>query len=138
MNVLSVAVLLAVSAISQTNAECCIPPTLIHHVCMGIPFEEEMPFHKYLGLIDENDYWIRNDSDLTKLKCQSLFCGDGSQLGSSDFYCGNGACNIFGCNCDGGCRSKDGVTNETITQDFLKKHGLSVQAQHKFTIPINN
>lgn len=132
MNMISVAVLLMVSAISQTNADCCVAPVLIHHVCMDIPWEKEMPFHKYLGIIDENDYWVRHNSDEYKIKCESLFCGDGYKMQENDFYCGNGECNVFGCNCDGGCRSKENVTEETITNDFVEKYGFKYQAQHRF------
>ena len=32
-------------------------------------------------------------------------CGDCSEVES--FYCGVGSCNVFGCNCDGGCRKGD-------------------------------
>ncbi|KAF8883220.1 hypothetical protein BD779DRAFT_877728 [Infundibulicybe gibba] len=31
-------------------------------------------------------------------------CDDGTPC---TFYCGYGRCNIFGCNCDGGCRAKE-------------------------------
>ena len=30
-------------------------------------------------------------------------CADGKRVGHG-IYCGNGACNMFGCNCEGGCR----------------------------------
>lgn len=129
MKILAITLLLAVSAVSQIKADCCIATALIRHVCMGIENEREMPFHKYLGIIDENLYWIRNDSDLNKMKCESLFCGDGYNMNSGDFYCGNGACNIFGCNCDDGCRS--GFTEEEITKAFVGKYGFTKQAEHK-------
>lgn len=32
-------------------------------------------------------------------------CMDGTQIEPPGQYCGVGRCNIFGCNCDGGCRS---------------------------------
>ncbi len=42
--------------------------------------------------------------------CTSLFrCADGTHC--SFGYCGYGPCNVFGCNCDGGCRGS------TITGD---------------------
>lgn len=34
--------------------------------------------------------------------CYIELCGDGVTH-RGDGYCGNGACNIFGCNCDDGC-----------------------------------
>lgn len=33
--------------------------------------------------------------------CNSEICGDGTPPTP---HCGKGPCNIFGCNCDGGCR----------------------------------
>ncbi|KAL5241429.1 hypothetical protein ACI65C_008839 [Semiaphis heraclei] len=33
------------------------------------------------------------------------YCGDGNYVDGT--YCAYGRCNIFGCNCDGGCISKD-------------------------------
>lgn len=45
------------------------------------------------------------------------YCGDGTLATP---YCGYGPCNIFGCNCDGGCRSAPGKpassSNETNSQ----------------------
>lgn len=35
-------------------------------------------------------------------KCKIWVCGDGKQV-TRGSYCGKGPCNIFGCNCDGGC-----------------------------------
>lgn len=34
--------------------------------------------------------------------CQIRLCDDGSKSGRQ--FCGVGKCNVFGCNCDGGCR----------------------------------
>jgi len=33
------------------------------------------------------------------------FCKDGSKTSGPLSYCGKGPCNIFGCNCDGGCKT---------------------------------
>lgn len=30
-------------------------------------------------------------------------CGDGEQLQGDNYFCGIRSCNIFGCNCSGGC-----------------------------------
>lgn len=122
---------MTVFAVNQINAECCIADFLIHHVCAGIPHEREMPFHKYLGVIDENLYWIRDSSDIYKPKCESLFCGDGYKMESSDFYCGVGDCNVFGCNCDGGCRKNGNITEETLTNAFTTAFGFTEKAEHK-------
>jgi len=37
-----------------------------------------------------------------------LMCGDNTPLGDS-YYCGYGKCNIFGCDCIGGCRKPTGM-----------------------------
>ncbi|XP_017038932.1 protein Diedel-like [Drosophila ficusphila] len=34
-------------------------------------------------------------------ECQIYVCANGSPVVGT--YCGKGSCNIFGCNCDGGC-----------------------------------
>lgn len=36
--------------------------------------------------------------------CFEYICADGTPLNRTDNFCGVGACNIFGCSCDGGCR----------------------------------
>jgi len=45
----------------------------------------------------------------------ATICLDGRELTTS--YCGVGPCNIFGCNCDGGCRQADWSTcyNNCVT-----------------------
>ncbi|XP_017038936.1 protein Diedel-like [Drosophila ficusphila] len=37
--------------------------------------------------------------------CQIYICADGVALHGA--YCGRGPCNVFGCNCDGGCLTGD-------------------------------
>lgn len=44
--------------------------------------------------------------------CFEYICADGTPLNRSDNYCGIGACNLFGCNCDGGCRQNSMGYNE--------------------------
>lgn len=140
--VISITVLLAALAIDNVNADCCVP-MWVQHVCDGIPNEVEIhkdslgPLYDYLpkmvmlfNAIDENEYWIREDADRWKVKCISRFCHDGTPLLSGN-YCGNGECNMFGCACEGGCRSKEGVTEETITDAFVKAHNFTSQATHK-------
>lgn len=36
--------------------------------------------------------------------CFEYICADGTPLDKDDSFCGFGACNMFGCDCDGGCR----------------------------------
>lgn len=65
------------------------------------------------------------------IKCQDtdkkivLICMDGttaSPLG----YCGNGDCNVFGCNCDGGCRSNPSNTFEEAVKLTGEKLGCEI------------
>lgn len=46
--------------------------------------------------------------------CEVTVCGDGRPLVGS--YCGRGPCNIFGCNCDGGCLFGD------FAESFMANH----------------
>lgn len=139
---ISITVLLTALAINYANAECCYP-TYIHHVCKGIPNEKEMHQHSmgpltsivpglklFLDAIDGNDYWIRDDSDKYKTKCLSSFCHDGTIVEQTG-ECGIGKCNIFGCDCDGGCRSKEGLTEEKIHEAFALAHGFTKKNEHK-------
>lgn len=43
-------------------------------------------------------YYCKDEDDF---RCTDQICADGSILVGS--YCGVGPCNMFGCNCDGGC-----------------------------------
>lgn len=69
--------LVATLAIGQTNAYCCGIEYTIHHVCMGLDKELQIPLHQFQGAIDQNYYWLRGDEDETELKCISRFCADG-------------------------------------------------------------
>lgn len=66
--------------------------------------------------------------------CFSYICPDGSVLYGKR-YCGVGACNIFGCNCDGGCRRNSKKFNKEEAQKlFLQKHkgkGIEYVACHR-------
>lgn len=50
--------------------------------------------------------WIAQNSESPYLKVN--VCLDGNQRNTE--YCGIGPCNMFGCNCDGGCRVADELT----------------------------
>lgn len=57
------------------------------------------------------------------LVCETSICGDGKPL-KKGVYCGIGPCNIFGCNCDGGCIPGNGRVN------FIVIHGDEVTRVH--------
>lgn len=46
------------------------------------------------------------------------YCIDGVPL-YKGYYCGNGPCNVFGCNCDGGCRTDPPFVPHEICNGIL-------------------
>lgn len=46
--------------------------------------------------------------------CEWSFCRDGEALTPSSHYCGVGSCNIFGCNCDNGCRGEGNSWDDAV------------------------
>lgn len=52
--------------------------------------------------------------------CYMQACGDGKRPGQG-YFCGNGPCNMFGCNCDGGCVQGDARLN------FQKFYGYGTE-----------
>lgn len=42
-------------------------------------------------------------------QCTTTVCNDGRH--HPGLYCATGSCNVFGCNCDGGCYKGDAATN---------------------------
>lgn len=86
----------------QTKSSCCWNRINVFHSCrINIPFTMRVFPGKY---------------------CHSRLCLDGALMTHSDMYCGVGSCNIFDCNCDGGCRS--GTPEETV-QKFVLKYDLT-------------
>lgn len=126
--VIAVLALIAISLINQTSAECCYPKYVLTHVCLGTPYEDEIPLHGMLGRTDTNDYWIRNTVDTRRPKCVSRFCGDGEAM--PGFYCGVGNCNALGCACKGGCRKDSELSIKEMKKIWLNRHGLGSQAKH--------
>ncbi|XP_043651566.1 protein Diedel-like [Drosophila teissieri] len=56
---------------------------------------------------------VGGQGDLS-IKCEVTICADGvAQVGT---FCGQGPCNIFGCNCDGGCLTGN------WSEDFVTKN----------------
>ncbi|XP_016952172.1 protein Diedel-like [Drosophila biarmipes] len=78
---------------------CCLG--LVHQssaVCCAT--KEEVTFKIARGTCkDVGGYAIGRDA------CQLLICADG--LAQVGMFCGQGSCNVFGCNCDGGCLEGD-------------------------------
>lgn len=61
-------------------------------------------------------------NDVRYSSCEIYLCNDGKRSGG--LYCGHGSCNIFGCNCDGGCRSSG---NNNAKENFRRLYGSGVE-----------
>ncbi|XP_051155612.1 protein Diedel-like [Leptopilina boulardi] len=79
-----------------SHADCCKKTRLYfysgNYACTDFPGAEQ----KASRLVNLQ-YWITYGKS-----CHIDVCGDGTPV-TEGTYCGKGACNIFGCNCDGGC-----------------------------------
>lgn len=100
MSVVRVFVLLIVSVLVTNEAKCC------RKLVMSWYSSDCTPYAK--------------DQSERPILCKVKVCNDG--LPNRGFYCGKGDCNIFGCNCDGGCIEGNAAYN------FREKSGL-YQAQ---------
>lgn len=50
--------------------------------------------------------------------CNKFLCLDGSD--KKGHFCGVGACNLFGCACEGGCRT--GYDEDNLRKQFADEH----------------
>lgn len=70
-------------------------------------------------LIEVSTVCQTSESDLTQNK--KLICYDGDFVDGT--YCGVGSCNLFGCNCNGGCRrNSKGFSLEEAKEIFKAKY----------------
>lgn len=131
VNTLAILILFAMSLESRLSTDCCKTENLIHHVCVGLESEVRLPGHKFWALTSDTEYWIRNHGDKTAEKCISRFCNDLYSMTHSDFYCGQEKCNLFGCNCNGGCRKNNDSDFQTFEHAFAKEHGFVKKSRHR-------
>lgn len=80
--------LLAVLAVSESNAICCNFDKRVVKECTGAPYEEELS--------------MVINAFISKKLCATELCSDSKP--TRDGHCGVGDCNIFNCACAGGCR----------------------------------
>lgn len=64
-------------------------------------------------------------------RCTQHICMDGSNVPAHN-YCGHGSCDIFGCNCDGGCRKNSLGTFDEAARLFEKREGVFVLFKYSF------
>lgn len=62
--------------------------------------------------------------------CFEYICADGTPLDKSDSFCGFGACNMFGCDCDGGCRRNSKGYDE---EEARRLYRMRTENQNTFT-----
>lgn len=125
--------------INETNGECCPGSHEIYHFCADIP-EERRYNTKEDSIIFKKDFWYtaaqkqRWDEGYGRLRCVTRICPDGETHGffKGVFgYCGVGSCNIFGCNCDDGCRM--GIDGNP-DKGFLDKYGFIEKISYQRSI----
>lgn len=83
---------------NQIIGDCCYQSGFVYHECANVPHETRTK-----NLLLETE----------QRACLSYLCGDGTTTPKFQ-YCGHGPCNLFGCNCDGGCRTVDASREEAI------------------------
>lgn len=95
-------ILLIVLTSNQASAECCREIHTIYHYCKGISSE------------------YREYDD----RCRTTICQNGEPI--VGHYCAYGSCNIFGCNCDGGCITNPEGSWERAEYMFLYKYNAKL------------
>lgn len=60
----------------------------------------------------------------------AYICPDGTTTTAFGF-CGRGDCNMFGCNCDGGCRDETRTLVQTL-ELYETKSGCTILDFHKY------
>lgn len=108
-NVELIMFLVIISVIGHTNGDCCINKIKTSYLC------PRFPHHIEPTIIEKSDNI-----------CYSFICMDGLALGKDGYYCGQGICNVFGCNCDGGCRGNSKGTKVEARRLFGVRYGLKV------------
>ena len=106
------------------NADCCYQTKLVYHV-------EDHDCSKIKG----GRPCSSEKSNPNSTCCEIKVCDDGDYYGY--YYCAHGSCDIFGCNCKGGCIQGDG---KSPIENFNDKNGHMVTDLMMYTTsdnPIN-
>lgn len=95
----AIIVVIFLIVLNQTNAECCQEKIRVFFECSNL---SPRTIHQNIPHARHADHHWEPVNDTPG--CHVAICKDGSTI-SGWHYCGRGKCNLFGCNCDGGCKS---------------------------------
>lgn len=117
---IAIAVVIFLIFLNQSNAECCQEKIRVSFECKN---QTPKTIHQHIPHARHSDhYW---ESVNNTPGCHVAICKDGSTI-SGWHYCGQGECNIFGCNCDGGCKSNSPHNSpEEGLRLFKEKHNIT-------------
>lgn len=110
MKIVTLSIILVVIYIDGgVQSECCMPKKLIqYNPKSGYSCKDsdgrKIPTFTYLPSSYEYE-------------CEIFVCGDGKEY--PGVFCGQGGCNMFGCNCDNGCIPGN---DTTYRQNFLNNN----------------
>jgi hypothetical protein len=96
------ALLFLLVGVAHCTGECCKRTYIEWSADSCWPYDQTV----YVDAGDADDLMA---SMVMPTRCNAKVCGDGRV--HDGFYCGKGKCNVFGCNCDGGCIPGDAVNN---------------------------
>lgn len=104
----------------MANSDCCHGTQIWYSIQDGVQCND-IPGGDGKMQITNDVMGIYGKIDRRRPACRIEVCDDGIQHDGT--YCGEGPCNMFGCNCDGGCiAGGDALTNfrETYANKIKK------------------
>lgn len=124
MNILFALFVVVFGITELVRSECCRKTQISftatgQYTCHEVDNEAHYPMPTGSGVGAVGQSLSENLANLREGNCEISICGDGRPP-STGTYCGRGPCNIFGCNCDFGCKGGNAVEN------FSRIHGNKV------------
>lgn len=121
--------------IEQIFTVCCGTKTIAFEYFNGNNSCSDFGGHTHRSYIRSQDYQVAMSANVLNKFCEATICGNGKP--TDGYYCGNGPCNIFGCNCNGGCISGDHESefkrlyhNQVQTFPYITGFFSGIQAIH--------
>lgn len=109
--------LFILSFASMATSDCCDDTIIWYSVNEGYKCEDAGGIGKSTASDKMDVMGIYKKLDSRKPACITEVCNDA--LEHKGWYCGVGSCNIFSCNCDGGCW---GGKNGDPLANFMKRY----------------